>query len=472
VNSALVSKSLWTAEAAAEATGGRLVGKDSWIAAGLSIDSRTLQPGDLFVALTDVRDGHDFVRDAFAKGAAAALVNRPIEDAGALLVVDGDVLSALGRLAAAARARSPARIAAITGSVGKTSVKEALAAMLAPSGATHHAVKSFNNHIGVPLTLARMPETATFAVLEIGMNNRGEIKPLAELARPDVALVTTIAPVHIENLGTLEAIADEKGDLYAGLAPGGVALVPADAPHADRLQALAERHAAHVIRFGRGEGCASRLLSYDAGPDFGEGVAEIDGKRVTYRVGAPGAQWALNGLAALTAAAVLGADFEAAVSALARLEPAEGRGRTKQVEALFGAFTLVDDAYNASPVSVAAAIETLAQRPVGPGGRRIAALGDMLELGPDSPRYHADLAEPIERFGVDLVFCAGPKMAALWERVPVSRRGGYAGDAEGLAGLLAGALKAGDVVLVKGSNGSRMMRVVDALAALGAAKEG
>lgn len=470
MNDGLIARALWSAEDAATATGGRLVGADSWIASGISIDTRSLQPGDLFVALKDQRDGHEFLADAFAKGAAAALVSRAdlAEGAGGPTLVVDETLEGLRGLAQAARHRTAARCCAITGSVGKTSVKEALAACLAPSGRTHHAVKSFNNHIGVPLTLARMPADSEFAVFEIGMNNRGEIAPLVELAAPHVAIVTTVAPVHIENLGSLEAIADEKADIYTGLTRDGVSLVPAEAPHVDRLMRVAERYGAATLLFGRGAECDARLISFEVGPDGSDAVADILGRPVRYRVGAPGAQWATNSLAALTAAALMGGDIEAAIEAMARLEPAEGRGRARIVQAAAGAFTLVDDAYNASPVSVAAALDTLSRRPVGANGRRIAMLGDMLELGPEEAAYHAGLAGPIAQAGVDLVFCAGPRMRALWDALPADRRGGYAEDADSLAPVAAGAIRAGDIVLVKGSNGSRMARVVAALGALGA----
>jgi UDP-N-acetylmuramoyl-tripeptide--D-alanyl-D-alanine ligase len=467
MNQGFVAKALWTAEDAAAAAHGRLIGPDSWIATGLSIDTRTLEPGDLFIALQDARDGHDFVADALSKGACAALVAR-VEGDGARLVVS-ETLKGLRDLAAGARARSLAKIAAITGSVGKTSVKEALASCLAASGPTHFAVKSFNNHIGVPLTLARMPAHSRFGVIEIGMNHRGEIKPLAALARPHVAIVTTIAPVHIEHLGSLATIADEKADIFTGLAPDGAALIPAEAEYADRLIAMAKPNAATVVRFGRGPECEARLLQFDPGPDGSDAEADILGRVVRYRVGTPGAQWALNSLAVLTATALMGADLEAAIDVLAKLDPAQGRGQAIGVHAPFGGFTLVDDAYNASPISVAAALDTLAIRPVGPGGRRIAVLGDMLELGPDEAAYHAGLAEPINRNRIDLTFCAGPRMRHLHDALSGTQAGGYAKDADSLVSVLTPALRAGDVVLVKGSNGSKMGRVVDALKKLGAA---
>jgi UDP-N-acetylmuramoyl-tripeptide--D-alanyl-D-alanine ligase len=454
---------LWLAEDAAGATGGRLIGADSWIASGISIDTRTLEPGDLFVALKDARDGHDFLDAAFARGAAAALVSDARDAHGPLLHVP-DVLSAMRHLADAARERCGAKRIAITGSVGKTSTKEALAACLAPSGPTHAAQKSYNNHWGVPLTMALTPPDARFAVYEIGMNHRGEILPLTTLAKPHIAIVTTIAPAHVENLGSLETIADEKGDLYAGLEPEGAALVPMDAPHAERLLAAAEQHAATIIRFGRAEECEARLLHFEMTSDGSVAEADILGRKIRYRIGAAGAHWGALSTAVLAAADVAGGDLFAAAHALAELKAMPGRGAARTVRARSGAFTLIDDAYNANPASMAAALATLGARAA--AGRRIAALGDMLELGPDERAYHAGLAAPIAAAGVDLVFTAGPRMAALHEALPPAQRGGYGENADAVIPMLLGAVRAGDVVLVKGSNGSRMMRVVEALAAL------
>jgi len=458
---------LWTAGEAQRATGGRLLNGENWTARGVSIDTRMLEPGDLFVALKDARDGHDFLAQAFVSGAGAALISdaRKADGLGPALVVP-DVLDALRQLGEAARERSAAKRVAVTGSVGKTSTKEALAVCLSASGATHRSVKSYNNHWGVPLTLARMPAASAFGVFELGMNRRGEILPLAQLVRPHAALVTTIAPAHVENLGTLEAVADEKGDVYAGLEPGGAALVPNEAPHAARLIASAERNGATVIRFGRDAACEARLLKFDMDDAGSTAEADILGRAIRYRVGVEGAHWALNALAALAAADVVGADLDAAAHALEHLRAFDGRGVAVRIEAPFGSFLLVDDAYNANPASMAAALATLGARQPGPGGRRIAALGDMLELGRDERAYHAGLAEPIERADIDLVFAAGPRMAALMEALPPSRRGGYADTADALIPVIAGALRAGDIVLVKGSNSSRMSRVVDALTRL------
>ena len=458
---------LWTAEEAARATGGRLIHGETWKANGVSIDTRTLEPGDLFVALKDVRDGHDFLAQAFVSGASVALVSdeSKVDGLGPVLVV-GDVLDGLRKLGEAARDRCSAKRIAVTGSVGKTSTKEALAVCLSASGATHRSLKSYNNHWGVPLTLSRMPRESQFGVFEIGMNHRGEILPLTTLVKPHAALVTTIAPAHVENLGSLEAVADEKGDIYSGLEPGGAALVPNEAPHASRLIAAAERNGANLIRFGRDAVCEARLIRFDMDETGSNAEADILGRVVKYRVGVEGAHWALNSVAALAACDSVGADVEAAAHALEHLRAFDGRGVAQRVEAAFGAFMLVDDSYNANPASMAAAFATLGARQPAQGGRRIAALGDMLELGPEERAYHAGLAAPLEQANVDLVFAAGPRMAALMEALPPSRRGGYAETSDALIPVIANALQPGDIVLVKGSNGSKMSRVVAALAAL------
>jgi UDP-N-acetylmuramoyl-tripeptide--D-alanyl-D-alanine ligase len=458
---------LWLQREIIEATNGAAAGPIEWAATGVSIDSRALEPGDLFVALKDARDGHDFLPQAFERGAAGALISDAdkLRGVGGAVVV-GDVLEGLRKLGEAARDRCAAKRIAVTGSVGKTSTKEALAACLAASGATHRSIKSYNNHWGVPLTLARMPRESAFAVFEIGMNHRGEILPLTQLVRPHAALVTTIAPAHVENLGSLETVADEKGDVYAGLEPGGAALVPNEAPHASRLIAAAERNGANLIRFGRDTVCEARLIKFDMDESGSNAEADILGRVIRYRVGVEGAHWALNSVAALAAADVVGGDLEAAAHALAQLRAVDGRGVAQKIEAPFGSFLLVDDSYNANPASMAAALATLAARRPGAGGRRIAALGDMLELGADERAYHAGLSQPIDQAGIDVVFAAGPRMWALMEALPPGRRGGYAETSDALIPLIAGSLRAGDVVLVKGSNGSKMSRVVAALARL------
>lgn len=459
-------EALWLAEDAAEATGGRLIGADAWIATGVSIDTRSLAPGDLFVALTDQRDGHDFVADAFARGAAAALVSdeKKVAGAGPLLVVDA-VAPSLALLGGAARARCPAQRIAITGSVGKTSTKELLADCLAAQAPTHRSVKSYNNHWGVPLTMARMPASSRYGVFEIGMNHRHEIEPLTRFVTPHVALITWIAPAHIEALGSLENIAEEKADIYRGLTPDGVAVVPNEAPCAAILLNRAQERARTVVRFGREAGCEARLLRFETHDDHAIAEADILGRQIRYRIGAPGAHWALNSVAALAAADVAGADVHAAAHALADFAAPEGRGRVVTLRLAAGEVVVLDDAYNANPASMTAAFGTLAARRPAVGGRRIAALGDMLELGADELAYHAGLAPDLAA-AADLVFCAGPRMRALWDALPEAQRGGYADQAAALAPMLAAALRAGDVVLVKGSNGSKMYTLVESLRTL------
>ncbi|MGE0045136.1 MAG: UDP-N-acetylmuramoyl-tripeptide--D-alanyl-D-alanine ligase, partial [Hyphomonadaceae bacterium] len=334
-----MNEPLWLAEDAAEAAGGRLIGADSWLASGISIDTRSLEKGDLFVALKDVRDGHDFIEAAFAAGASAALVSdaEKATPHGPALVV-GDVLEGLTRLGERARDRSEARRIAVTGSVGKTSTKEAIAACLRACGPTHASVKSYNNHWGVPLTLARMPKSSAYGVFEMGMNHRGEILPLANLVKPHVAIVTWIAPAHIEHLGSIENIADEKGDAYAGLEPEGVALVPNEAPAASRLISRAEECASAVIRFGREEGCEARLLKFEMVEGGAVAEADILGRQIRYRIGAEGAHWALNSVAALAAADLAGGDLHAAAHALAQFQSIAGRGAARVIKASGGAF--------------------------------------------------------------------------------------------------------------------------------------
>jgi UDP-N-acetylmuramoyl-tripeptide--D-alanyl-D-alanine ligase len=459
----LPEEPIWLAEEAAASTGGVLVGSDSWLASGVSIDTRTLQPGDLFVALKDVRDGHDFLDAAFAAGASAALVSDRRAAAGPVLQVD-DTLIALQRLAETARNRSPAKRIGVTGSVGKTSTKDTIAACLSAIAPTHASIKSYNNHWGVPLTLARMMKSSAFGVFEMGMNHRGEIEPLAKLVAPDVAIITWIAPAHIENLGSLEAIADEKADIYAGLKPDGAALVPADAPFADRLLAHAHARSHRVLRFGAAPGCDARLINFTPDPDGGSIIAaEILGAPIRFKIGAQGAHWANNSLAALLAVAALDADIAKAAAALESFAAPAGRGQVLKLTCNGAAFTLIDDSYNANPTSMAAALSSLAARQPGPNGRRIAALGDMLELGENEARYHAELAGPIAAAGVDLVYCAGPRMAALWQALPQERRGAHTETASELTIRLKQDLRTGDVVLAKGSNGSKLHELVAAL---------
>ncbi|MDB5445636.1 MAG: murF [Phenylobacterium sp.] len=460
-----MAEPLWTSEKIARATGGRLAG-GGFRATGVSIDTRTLKPGDLFVALAGVRDGHEFVDQAMAKGAAGALVSREV---GHPAVVVGDALRALEQLGEAARERAPqARRGAVTGSVGKTSVTQAVMAGLMLAGRAHSSVKSYNNHIGVPLTLARMPRDTERAVFEIGMNHADEIRPLARLVRPHAAVVTTVGPVHTENFPDGEAgVARAKAEVFAGLEPGGVALLNADNRWFELLKDEAERAGADVRSFGTAEGCDARLIDFQVPGPNAVVQARLHGKALDFPILQTGQHWGLNSMAVLLMLEALDVDLGDSLAALGSFEPLAGRGAEKTVRIAGGGFTLIDESYNANPISMASAIATLGVRPT--RGRRIVALTDMLELGEQAPGFHAALAEPLAAAAIDLVFCAGPLMKSLWDALPPTRRGGYAETAAELAPLVVRAVEPGDVVMVKGSNGSKAGAVAAALSALDSA---
>jgi UDP-N-acetylmuramoyl-tripeptide--D-alanyl-D-alanine ligase len=457
---------LWTSAALTAATRG-FWPEGSAAVNGLSIDTRTLRQGDLFVALKDVRDGHDFVRDAFKAGAAAAMISGEnayrLHGAGPLLVVE-NVLGGLEMLGRVARERMHGRVIAVTGSVGKTSTKEMLACAFRPQGATHASVASYNNHWGVPLTLARMPAGTEFGIFEIGMNHPYEILPLTGMVRPEIAIVTTVAPVHLAQFRSLASIADAKGEIFAGLLPGGAAIINRDILHFERLKAHAlASPAGRIVSFGEAEGADARLLSATCKADWSDVEADILGRRVHYRVGAPGRHLVQNSLAVLAAVKLAGADLDEAAAALARFAVSDGRGKRLVLSGPGGTITLLDESYNANPSSMRAAMQVAGTIPIGGAGRRIAVLGDMLELGDAGPSLHAELAEAADAGAIDLVFCAGPLMKNLFDALPANRQGGYAADSAALEPIVLDAVRAGDVVTVKGSNGSRMARIVTAL---------
>ena len=464
-----MSGPLWTTEELVAATGGRLDGDVARPIGGVSIDSRSMDAGDIFVAIAgENSDGHQYAAAALDKGAAVAIVSRPeprMRDSGALLVVD-EPLAALQRLAAAARARSSARVVGITGSVGKTTSKEALRLALSPSGPTHASASSYNNHWGVPLSLARLPRDAAFAVFEIGMSQAGEITPLTRLVRPHVAVVTTVAASHLGHFPSLAAIADAKAEIFAGVEPGGAAVINRDNEYFDRLaQAARQAGIDRIVGFGEAASTEVRLMNVALHETCSCVTASMFGETVSYRLGAPGRHLVINSLAVLAAAHLAGGDLARAAMALAHLEPQKGRGVRFKLDAPDGAITVIDESYNANPASVRAALALLAQGKPGRGGRRIAVLGDMLELGEESPRLHAELALPIDESGTDVVYACGAAMAHLWQALPASRRGAYAETSQDLEEAVLRDLRAGDLVMVKGSLGSRMMPLVDAIKA-------
>ncbi len=455
---------LWTAATAARATGARR--SDVWQADHVSIDSRTTAPGDLFVAIEGPQnDGHAFVSRAMAAGAVAAVVHRrpPGLGAGAPLLEVDDTLAALGALGAAARERTSARIAAVTGSVGKTGTKAALGHVLGGQALTAASAASYNNQWGVPLSLARMPRGARFGVFEIGMNRPGEIAPLSRLVRPHVAVITNVETAHTAFFDSLAGVADAKAEIFEGLETGGTCVLNRDNPFFERLRAAASqrRPDAEIVSFGVADtDYRARSIALEA--DGSTVEADLAGRRITFRVALPGRHWALNALAILAVADALGADVHRAAAALADLPALDGRGRSHVLAWGGGQFTLIDDSYNANPASVRAAIETLGRTPPATGGRRIAVLGPMRELGPDSDALHAGLAGPLIDNGIDLVHAAGEMRLAL-DRLPRAMRGLAADSGHALAGPVASTIGAGDVVMVKGSNASRMGAVVEHL---------
>ncbi len=458
---------LWTAPEILAATGGRLDGAFS-AAEGASIDTRTLAPGDLFFAIRgEARDGHDFVRAALDRGAAAAVVADDragaFAGAGALVVVP-DVLDAMRRLGVAARARSRAGIVAITGSAGKTGTKEAMRLALSRLGETHASVASYNNHWGVPLTLARMRRESAFGVFEIGMNHAGEIAPLTGLVRPHVALVTTVEPVHVEYFRSIWGIADAKGEIFLGVEPGGTAVINRDSPYFERLSAHAQASpAGRIVTFGEHDAADVRAERIILKPDLSVIEASVLRERVTYRLGTPGRHIAMNSLGVLAAVRALGADLAVAALALADLKPPVGRGERTVLDLGCAEALLIDESYNANPASMRAALATLATVEVPRGGRRIAVLGDMLELGPEAAALHRGLAEAVDRNGVDLVFAAGGLMQHLVDALPGSRVGAHAAKAAELVDAVVRAVQPGDAIMIKGSNSIRMALIVAAL---------
>lgn len=488
-----MTEPLWTSDAIAAATGGSATA--SFAATGVSIDTRTLQAGDLFVALKDARDGHDFVAQALEKGAAAALVSRRPEGLApdAPLVLVPDVLEALTALGGAARARldPAARVIGVTGSVGKTSTKEMLRAALSGQGALHAAEASYNNHWGVPLTLARMPAATRTAIIEIGMNHPGEISPLARLSRLTLAIITTVAPAHLEAFDDIAGIAREKAAILDGLEPGGVAILPADLAVTPILTSAASLLGVRTLLFGTVAQADYRLtdvqvteaatiarahVSAQASGQGAAGAATSGDRDILFKLATPGRHFAANGLAVLAAADALGFDPTLTVTALGRWAPPSGRGRRESIllDPVEGyEFGLIDDAFNANPASVAAALDLLAtcQPTDGIGrrmtGRRIAILGDMLELGPTEAALHAEIARHPALAHVALVHCVGPRMRALHAALPRAKRGHWVETAPELVAMASSLADAGDIVLVKGSKGIKVSLVVDALRKLG-----
>lgn len=465
---------LWHADEVIHATRG--TGANDWAASGVSIDSRTVQPGDLFIALKGpLHDGHDHVAAALQAGAVAALVSRkpPGLTTNAKLIMVDDTFIALQDLARRARARAQGKIIAVTGSVGKTGSKEQLRLMLsacansssAASGSVTASQGSFNNHWGVPLSLVLLPENATWGVFELGMNHVGEIKDLTKQVQPHVALITTVEAVHLEFFPNVEAIADAKAEIFLGMNASGTAVLNRDNPHFARLVGHARTQGIQtILSFGTAAGAEARLLEYTPENQGGVVRAEFFGKPLTFRVGAPGKHYAFNALGTLLAAQAAGADLSSCATALTQYRAPVGRGARQTLPLpQGGSITVIDESYNASPVATRAAIATLGQIVPPPGGRRIAVLGDMRELGATAPQLHAALAEPLAAARIDLLFCCGHVIEGLYAAVPPAMRGYYAADSRTLATKLLPQLRNGDVVLVKGSKSMHMDDIIAAI---------
>lgn len=463
----MTKKPLWTSDDVIRATGG--LSNKAFEAGGVSIDSRTLQKGDIFVALKgDKMNGHSYVEAAIAAGASAAIVSKdfvPRDLSWPLVLVD-DTNRALEDLGRAARARSKAKIIGVAGSVGKTSTKEMLAALFGALGKPHASKKSYNNHWGVPLTLANLPEDAAFGIFEIGMNHPGEIEKLTEQVRPHVAIITTIALEHMEFFPTgLAGVADANAEIFLGMDKDGIAILNHDNPHFARLKAAAEKQGIETIYGFGDEDCEAYLLDCQLRSDSSQVTASILGEKAAYKLKIRGKHVVSNSLGALAVVKALGGDLPTVLRVLEKFEPVAGRGNTLQVTIAKGQppITIIDESYNANPESMQAALEAFALIEPAAGGRRIAVLGDMLELGPQGPQWHKDLANPVLKAKTDLLYCCGPLMDALYQSLPEGWRGAHEKDSKALADKLLPAVQPGDVLLIKGSNGSKMAYIIQAL---------
>ena len=454
---------LWTSDEICTATGG--AASASFSANGVSFDSREVEAGDLFLALKgEASDGHRFLDGAFARGAAGAVVSEGSDHPHILV---GDTTKALEQLGVAARARVDATVFGVTGSVGKTGTKEALFAALdrCLPGKVHRSVKSYNNHVGVPLSLARMPRDTRYGIFEMGMNHSGELAALTRFVRPNIAIVTTVGPAHIEHFADEAGIADAKGEIFEGLVDGGTAIIPADNVHCDRLRAKAERHAGKVLSFGFAENADIRCLDYIASQDGGSLVtANLNGTVLCYRIAQPGAHWVSNSLAVLAAVQVAGADLAVAGLALSDLGGLKGRGEQHRISVLGSDATVIDESYNANPISMRATLAALSKMAA---CRHIAILGSMKELGPDSPSFHTALKAPLEDAGVGFALLVGEEMLPLAKALAadVAWTGKFAHGAtvDDVIVTARALIKPGDAVLIKGSNSMGLSALVDAL---------
>ncbi len=468
------SLALWSGAEILAATSGHCE-SDAWSVNGVSIDSRTVEPGDLFIAIVGpANDGHAYIKSAFEKGAVAALVSKSADDypEGLHVVAVEDTQLAMEQLGVAARHRTNAKIIAVTGSVGKTGTKEALAHCLKTQGKTHYSVGSYNNHWGVPLSLARMPRDTEYGIFELGMNHAGELGPLSKFVRADVGIITTIAAAHLEFFKDKSAIAEAKAEIFEGLKKGGTALINADIEESDLLKRRAlEAGITHIVTFGRNPDADARIEEIKMLPQSSEISANIEGDKLSFILSVPGEHWAVNILAVLAAIKAVGGSAANAAQQLAQLRAPGGRGVQIEVQMDAGAFTIIDESYNASPIAMQAAFKVLAGTGLQGEGRKIVVVGDMRELGEKSAEIHASLANDVLASGADMVYACGPYMQHLVDALPQHLQTGYTATSKELAGLVVEAVQPEDVVLIKGSLGSQMKVVLDALCALDSVQE-
>jgi UDP-N-acetylmuramoyl-tripeptide--D-alanyl-D-alanine ligase len=463
----MAEAALWTVDELVAATGGRLEGGVSLALNDVAIDSRAIASGDIFVAIRgDRTDGHEYAANALRAGAGIAIVSRPDDDmraAGPLLIVD-DALDALEAMGRAARARSKAHVIAVTGSVGKTTTKDALRVALSACGETHASVSSFNNHWGVPLSLARFSRTAEYGVFEVGMNHAGEIETLIDMVRPHTAIVTAIAESHLGHFSSLSDIALAKAEIFSGVVDGGTAIINRDTEFFTLLRDAAAAQGILDIRsFGEADAADIRAKVMTLHDSCSCVTADVRGQDVTYKLGAPGRHVVMNSLAVLGACEAAGADLAKCALALANITPPSGRGVRHSLQADGINVTVIDESYNANPASMRAALEMLGAATPAGRGRRIAVVGDMLELGEQSLWLHGELLGPIEAAGVDSVFACGPDMNALWQKLPGSLRGAYSPSSDEIIEPLLDAIRSDDIIMIKGSLGSKMAPVVQAI---------
>ena len=460
------STKVWDSEEISRALG--IYQDNFWEATGVSIDSRSTKPGDLFIAIKGPNnDGHNYLSEVARAGAAAAVVHHENKSDTLPLIKVNNTKDTLYRMAYFARARTNAKILAITGSVGKTGTKEMLRLMLSSQGAVSASAGNLNNEWGLPLSLARMAADVQFGVFEIGMSAPGEVGDLSKIAMPDVSIITAVEYAHSAYFSSINDIASAKAEIVSGMKPDGLLILNRDSKFFEKIKSIAAVYGVTSIKtFGKHPKADFKLIDATREQDLTHIKAELDGVMLDFKIGIHGQHWAINALAALAAVKSLGGDLVNALEKLATAGAVAGRGQSHKIQIQGGYFTLIDESYNANPASMRAAMHVLSESPVGRNGRRIAVLGDMLELGVRAAEFHEELSDPIRINSIDMVFLVGTEMAKLWRILPESLRGGYAETVNGISSELLSSIRAGDVIMIKGSSGTKMRNLVEDVAAL------